>query len=251
MTEKHTQERFIFLDTETTGQDAKSGDRIIEIGCIEVIDGKLTGKTFHKYLNPEGKKSDPKALMVHGITDDFLLDKPTFRSISDELRAFLTGATVFIHNKDFDVGFLNAEFARIEKPSLWDFCTVECTFQLAQGFFPNQRNSLKALCQRLEVDDSERSLHGALLDASLLTEVFLKMTKDAEPFVDDEVLATQKRSPVSRIQNRLNHGVSIQPSEQSILEHENYLANLEKEIKTKPQFLLPSQSNNSTIKPKI
>lgn len=251
MIEKHTQERLVFLDTETTGQDPKSGDRIIEIGCVEVIDRKPTGRIFHKYLNPEGKKSDPKAFMVHGITDESLLDKPTFRAISDELREFLTGATVFIHNKDFDVGFLNAEFARIEKPSLWDFCTVECTFQLAQGFFPNQRNSLKALCQRLEVDDSGRSLHGALLDTNLLIEVFLKMTKDAEPFVDDEVLATQKRLPVSRIQNRLNHGVSIQLPEQALLEHETYLANLEKEIKTKPQFLLPPQIKTIPNKPKI
>lgn len=239
-------ERIVILDTETTGQDHKTGDRIVEIGCIELVDRVPTGRVFHKYLNPEGRKSHPKALQVHGLTDEFLADKPTFRSIAGELREFLEGSTVLIHNKEFDVGFLNAEFARIEKPSLWDFCDVECTLELAQSFFPNQRCSLDKLCERLEVDNSGRSLHGALLDAQLLLEVFLKMTKDAEPFIDDEALSKKKRPPIARVTQRHSSGILVSPTQEDLHKHQQYLENLEKEYKVRPVEFSLSESGTPT-----
>lgn len=222
--------RLIILDTETTGQDAKRGDRVIEIGCVELIDRQPTGKTFHRYINPEGRKSEPGALKVHGITDESLLDKPPFKLIADELIDFLRGAQILIHNADFDTTFLNEEFKRCGRPQLWEFATVECTYKIAHSFYPGSMNGLNKLCERLGVDNSKRTVHGALLDAELLRDVYLKMTADAEPFVNDEELAKKPRGPLVRIAaGRSPRLLTI--SDASLEAHATYLQKLEKDAK--------------------
>ena len=169
--------RQICLDTETTGLAAESGDRIIEIGCIEMNDRRLTGRTFHHYVNPE-RPSHPDALRVHGITDEFLADKPLFASVAAALGEFVDGAEVVIHNAAFDLGFLNAEFRRLGLPLFQQqVMRVTDSLLMAREMFPGKSNSLDALCKRLEVDNTQRDLHGALLDAGLLAEVYLRMTR--------------------------------------------------------------------------
>lgn len=178
--------RQIFLDTETTGLSAESGDRIIEIGCIEMVNRRLTGNERHWYLNPE-RSSHPDAVRVHGLTDEFLADKPLFASVADELIEFLRDAEIVIHNADFDVGFLDAELGRLGKPGVREVvAAVSDTLLMAREMFPGKRNSLDALCQRLEVDNSNRTLHGALLDAGLLAEVYIRLTRGQESLVIDE-----------------------------------------------------------------
>ena len=181
--------RQIFLDTETTGLNADSGDRIIEIGCVEMLNRRLSGRNLHFYLNPE-RSSHEDAVKVHGLTDEFLADKPLFASIVDELMDYLAGAEILIHNASFDVGFLNAELRRLGRP---DFETqvgpVTDTLLLAREMFPGKSNSLDALCKRLEVDNSSRNLHGALLDAGLLAEVYIRMTRGQDSLVIDEIEA--------------------------------------------------------------
>jgi len=169
--------RQIVLDTETTGLEHSAGHRIIEIGCVELIDRQLTGNNLHRYLQPD-REIDEGAIEVHGITNEFLLDKPHFADIVDEMMDFLRGAELIIHNAPFDVGFLNAELARI-KPNpgtIADHCTVTDTLVMARKKHPGQRNSLDALCKRYGIDNSGRDLHGALLDAELLADVYLFMT---------------------------------------------------------------------------
>jgi DNA polymerase III subunit epsilon len=169
--------RQVFLDTETTGLNAEGGDRIVEIGCIELFNRRSTGKTLHHYINPQ-RSSHPDAVRVHGITDDFLADKPLFASIADELLAFVADAEVIAHNASFDVGFLNAELDRLGRGKFAEHAgSVTDSLQLAREMFPGKSNSLDALCKRLEVDSSQREKHGALLDASLLAEVYLRMTR--------------------------------------------------------------------------
>ena len=178
--------RQIFLDTETTGLSAESGDRIIEIGCIEMVNRRLTGNNRHWYLNPE-RSSHPDAVRVHGLTDEFLADKPLFASVADDLIEFLTDAEIVIHNADFDVGFLDAELGRLGKPGVREVvAAVSDTLLMAREMFPGKRNSLDALCQRLEVDNSNRTLHGALLDAGLLAEVYIRLTRGQESLVIDD-----------------------------------------------------------------
>lgn len=169
--------RQVFLDTETTGLAAAQGDRIIEIGLIEMVNRRLTGRMLHHYLNP-GRSSHPDALKVHGLTDEFLADKPPFERIVDELLAFVEGAEVIIHNADFDLGFLDAEFTRLGRPPFARHVPrITDSLLLAREIFPGKGNSLDALCRRLEVDNSGRDLHGALLDAGLLAEVYIRMTR--------------------------------------------------------------------------
>ena len=177
--------RQIFLDTETTGLSADAGDRIIEIGCIELDNRRLTGRTLHHYVNP-GRSSHPDALRVHGITDEFLADKPPFASVAEEFLAFVDGAEIIIHNASFDVAFIDAELARLRRPAL-GACVdkVSDSLLLAREMFPGKSNSLDALCKRLEVDNSRRDLHGALLDAGLLAEVYLRMTRGHGSLVID------------------------------------------------------------------
>lgn len=168
--------RQIVLDTETTGLEPQEGHRIIEIGCLELIDRRLSGRQFHRYINPE-RSVESGALNVHGLSDDFLADKPLFAEIADEFIDFIRGAELLIHNASFDVGFLDSELARLEgSPRIADLAEVMDTLMLARDLHPGQRNSLDALCRRYEVDNSNRTLHGALLDSELLAEVYLMMT---------------------------------------------------------------------------
>ncbi|MGE0357645.1 MAG: DNA polymerase III subunit epsilon [Burkholderiales bacterium] len=168
--------RRIFLDTETTGLDPAEGHRVIEIACVEVFDRRPTGRNFHRYLNPE-REIDAGAINIHGLTPDFLADKPRFADVADEFVEFVEGAELLIHNAAFDTGFLDAEFARVERPGLATLCAVTDTLALAREMHPGKRNSLDALCERYRVDNSRRSLHGALLDAQLLLDVWLAMTR--------------------------------------------------------------------------
>jgi DNA polymerase-3 subunit epsilon len=178
--------RQIFLDTETTGLSPENGDRIIEIGCLEMVNRRMTGHNLHHYLNPD-RSSHPDALKVHGLTDAFLADKPRFADIAPALREYLAGAEVIIHNAGFDVGFLDAEFARLGLPPLADtVARVTDSLLMARERFPGKANSLDALCKRLEVDNTHRSLHGALLDAGLLAEVYVRMTRGQGSLVIDD-----------------------------------------------------------------
>jgi DNA polymerase-3 subunit epsilon len=168
--------RQIVLDTETTGLEPQEGHRIIEIGCLELIDRRLSGRQFHRYINPE-RPVESDALNVHGLSDEFLADKPRFEEIAGEFMDFIRGAELLIHNASFDVGFLDSELARLEgEPKVADMAEVLDTLMLARDLHPGQRNSLDALCRRYEVDNSNRTLHGALLDSELLAEVYLMMT---------------------------------------------------------------------------
>ena len=178
--------RQIFLDTETTGLNAESGDRIIEIGCVEMLNRRLSGRNLHFYLNPE-RSSHEDAVKVHGLTDEFLADKPLFAAIVDELMDYLAGAEILIHNAAFDVGFLNAELKRLARPAFEaQVSQISDTLLMAREMFPGKSNSLDALCKRLEVDNASRSLHGALLDAGLLAEVYIRMTRGQDALVIDE-----------------------------------------------------------------
>ena len=169
--------RQIFFDTETTGLDADKGDRIVEIGCLEMVDRRLTGRHLHLYLNPE-RSSHPDALKVHGLTDAFLAGKPRFGEVADELLDFLRGAELVIHNAAFDIGFVNAELKRLRRGAIHEVVAkVTDSLLMAREMFPGKANSLDALCRRLEVDNSSRTLHGALLDAGLLAEVYIRMTR--------------------------------------------------------------------------
>lgn len=167
--------RQVVLDTETTGIGAEKGHRIIEIGCVELIDRKLTGRHYHQYINPE-RPSDEEAVAVHGITDEFLADKPLYAQVAQSFYEFIEGAELVIHNAPFDVGFMDAEFRRINYPMTNSFCTVLDTLVMARDMHPGQRNSLDALCKRYGIDNSHRELHGALLDAEILADVYLMMT---------------------------------------------------------------------------
>jgi DNA polymerase-3 subunit epsilon len=177
--------RQIVLDTETTGLSAETGDRIIEIGCVELVARKLTGANKHFYLNPD-RDSHADALKVHGITREFLLDKPRFASVVDELLAYLEGAQLIIHNAPFDLGFLDKELELVGRPPLRTVIgSVIDTVVMAKEMFPGKRNSLDALCDRLGVDNSNRTLHGALLDAELLADVYINMTRGQDALLID------------------------------------------------------------------
>ena len=168
--------RQIILDTETTGLEPSNGHRIIEIGCVELIDRRLSGNHFHQYLNPEREIEDG-ALEVHGISREFLRDKPLFAEVAEDLLEFIEGAELIIHNAPFDIGFLDCELSLLERTDrMSDHVTVLDTLELARDLHPGQRNSLDALCKRYEVDNSSRTLHGALLDAEILADVYLAMT---------------------------------------------------------------------------
>ncbi len=173
--------RQIVLDTETTGLEPSQGHRIIEIGCVELVNRRLTGNTFHKYLNPE-RKVDDGAIEIHGLTNEFLADKPYFADIYDEFIEFVRGSELVIHNAPFDVGFLNheikllAELSAQNPDKLESSCTILDTLKLARDKHPGQKNNLDALCRRYYIDNSNRQLHGALLDSEILADVYLAMT---------------------------------------------------------------------------
>lgn len=173
--------RQIVMDTETTGIDPKEGHRIIEIGAVEVVNRRLTGRTYHQYINPQ-RAIDPEAMAVHGITDERVANEPVFGEIAEAFWAFIEGAELVIHNAPFDVGFMNAEFTRLKNdggPTIGPVeagCPVLDTLKMARHMHPGQRNSLDALCKRYDIDNSTRTLHGALLDSEILAEVYLAMT---------------------------------------------------------------------------
>lgn len=178
--------RQIFFDTETTGLEAERGDRIIEIGCVEMVNRQLTGNNLHLYINPE-RASHEDALRVHGLTEQFLSDKPKFAEIVDQLLAFLAGAELVIHNAPFDIGFVNAELKRLKRGVLTDHVAgVRDTLLMARDLFPGKANSLDALCRRLEVDNTKRVLHGALLDAELLADVYIRLTRGQDALLMDD-----------------------------------------------------------------
>ena len=193
--------RQIVLDTETTGLSAEGGDRIIEIGCVELVRRKLTGNNRHFYLNP-GRDSHPDALRIHGISNEFLRDKPVFGAVAEELMAYLQGTEIIIHNAPFDVGFLNKELELIGRPALRQcVAQVTDTLAMAKEMFPGKRNSLDALCDRLEVDNSGRTLHGALLDAELLADVYINLTRGQEALlmVEENAGAHGSATPMARM----------------------------------------------------
>ena len=175
--------RQIILDTETTGLEVRQGHRLIEIACIEMVERRLTGRHYQTYLNPD-RRIDEGARQVTGIEDEFLLDKPRFAEVADEFLAFIDGAELVIHNASFDVGFLDAELAMLSNGSgsIGDRCSVLDTLKMARELYPGQRNSLDALCKRLGVDNSRRDLHGGLIDAQLLGDVYLAMTSGQVAF---------------------------------------------------------------------
>ncbi len=178
--------RQIVLDTETTGLSAQNGDRIIEIGCVELMHRKLTGNNLHFYVNPE-RDSHEDALKVHGISNEFLRDKPTFGLVAEELLGYLQGAELIIHNAPFDIGFLNKELERLGRPPMHSAIeSVIDTLVMAKDMFPGKRNGLDALCDRLGVDNSTRTLHGALLDAELLADVYINMTRGQNALVMEQ-----------------------------------------------------------------
>jgi DNA polymerase-3 subunit epsilon len=171
--------RRIVLDTETTGLEPAEGHRIIEVACLELSGRRPTGRHFHRYVNPE-RAIDLAATEVHGLTTEDLADKPKFAEVAEEFLEFVAGAELLIHNAEFDVGFLNAELERIGRPRLDTVCTVADTLTFARELHPGKKNSLDALCERYAVDHSKRTLHGALLDAQLLADVWIAMTRGQE-----------------------------------------------------------------------
>ena len=177
--------RQIVLDTETTGLSPADGDRLVEIGCVELLERRLTGRHLHIYLNPE-RDSSEEALRIHGLTSAFLADKPKFRDVAQQLIDFVQDAEVIIHNAAFDVGFLDMELNRVGRPAFSSHVAlVTDTLLMAKQMYPGKRNSLDALCDRLDVDNSGRTLHGALLDAELLADVYINMTRGQEALAID------------------------------------------------------------------
>ena len=186
MNKREFANRIVVLDTETTGLNPQEGHRIIEIGCVELVKRRLTGKRFHAYINPD-RIIDEGAIAVHGITNQFLDDKAHFEQIVDDFIAFIRGAELVIHNAPFDVGFINHEFSRLKNKAgtVEDLCEVFDTLAYARKKHPGQRNSLDALCKRYGIDNSHRDLHGALLDAEILADVFLLMTGGQSSLLDE------------------------------------------------------------------
>ena len=220
--------RQIFLDTETTGLSADSGDRIIEIGCVELLNRKLTGNNLHFYLNP-GRDSHEEALKVHGITTEFLKDKPKFSVVADELLAYLQDAEVIIHNAAFDVGFLNKELELIGRPALTGLVgSVTDTLVMAKEMFPGKRNSLNALCDRLGVDNSGRILHGALLDAELLADVYICLTRGQDALLMDSGPEQSDGSVVVSLDLRIFDLPVLAANDEEITAHHDVLKQIDK-----------------------
>ncbi|CAN5384447.1 DNA polymerase III subunit epsilon [soil metagenome] len=224
--------RQIVLDTETTGLNPRTGDRIIEVGCVEIVNRRLSGRTLHHYVNP-GRSSDPEALAVHGITDDFLADKPGFEAIVDELLAFCAGAEIVIHNASFDVAFLDEELRRLERTHFKSGChSVIDTYELSKRLEPGKRHSLDAMCDRYGVSNARRNLHGALLDAELLAEVYLAMTRGQESLVID--LGTSGVAGVARVDFSLFELIVVPASAEELKIHEQLLDGLERQTRRAP-----------------
>ncbi len=223
--------RQIVLDTETTGLEPKEGHRIIEIGCVELVNRKLTGNDFHLYLNPD-RNIDAKAIEVHGISNEFLQDKPHFYDIDEKFMAYLQGAQLIIHNAPFDVGFINHELALLKKhyTTLTDYCTIEDTLVMARLKHPGQRNNLDALCKRYNIDNTSRTLHGALLDAQILAKVYLAMTGGQVKLALDfdtkehETMSNGTSTSQSAIKTKV-----IYANKEELKAHQQYVALLKKQ----------------------
>ncbi len=223
--------RQIFLDTETTGLSAEGGDRLIEIGCLEMVNRRLTGNHLHLYVNPE-RSSSEDAFKVHGISDQFLADKPRFAEVAEQLLAYVAGAEVIIHNAAFDVGFIDAELRRAGRGALREHVAkVTDSLLMAREMFPGKSNSLDALCRRLEVDNTHRTLHGALLDAGLLAEVYIRMTRGQDSLVIDAGAAASSAGPAvaeAAADFRGLELIAVTPTWEELAAHEAVLADLDK-----------------------
>lgn len=224
--------RQIVLDTETTGLDWRNGDRVIEIGCVELMNRNLTGRHYHVYINPE-RGIDAEAVNVHGITEEFLADKPKFRDIVHEFVDFVREAELIIHNASFDVGFLNHELSLLGQPRLDAICSgVIDTLKMAKEQNPGKKASLDALCDRYAIDNASRTLHGALLDAELLADVYLAMTRGQESLImaleeEPAVSGTDEGGgPIERAPL-----IVLRPSEDELAEHERVLQDIAKGTK--------------------
>ncbi len=231
--------RQVILDTETTGLEAAQGHRVIEIGCVELVNRRPTGNAFHRYLNPE-RPIDPGAQAVHGLSLEFLSAHPVFKEVVDEFVAFVTGAELIIHNAPFDVGFIDHEFGRLPPPQrlLTDSCTILDTLVMAKQLHPGQRNSLDALCKRYGVDAASRELHGALLDARLLADVYLAMTGGQGALsLAAERPKPAKSSAVTIAKRRQSLVIPvIRASDEELAAHEHALDTLVKASKGKCLF---------------
>jgi DNA polymerase-3 subunit epsilon len=224
--------RQIVLDTETTGLDPAMGHRVIEIGALELLNRQPTGATFHVYLNPD-REIDAGAVAVHGLTNEFLADKPRFPDVMRDLLEFVREAELVIHNAPFDVGFLNAELLKLNEGPVKRYCTVLDTLKLAKDLHPGQKNNLDALCRRYEVDNSGRAFHGALLDAQLLAEVYLAMTRGQETLGID--MATPAQTQAATLVRRGGLKV-VRADEAERHSHAAYLAAMAKECGEAPSW---------------
>ena len=225
--------RQLILDTETTGLNARTGDRILELGCVELVNRRLTGNNLHFYINPE-RDSDPGALAVHGLTTEFLSDKPKFAEIADQFRDFVQGADLIIHNAPFDISFLDAEFALLGLPKVSTYCgEIIDTLARAKQMFPGKRNSLDALCDRFGISNAHRTLHGALLDSELLAEVYLAMTRGQESLVIDMLGESHANGDANapRISLHTLDLVVLAASDEEIAAHQAVLDGLDKQVK--------------------
>jgi DNA polymerase-3 subunit epsilon len=222
--------RQIVLDTETTGLNPRTGDRVIEVGCVELHNRMLTGNNFHRYINPE-RDSEEGALAVHGLTTEFLRDKPKFAEIAQELRDYIQGAEVIIHNAPFDLGFLNHEFKLLGLPTFTEHCSgVIDTLVNAKEMHPGKRNSLDALCDRYGVSNAHRKLHGALLDAELLADVYLSMTRGQNSmWMEAEEESTSAGGLLEAVP--LAAIIVLAATADEVAEHENVLGGLDKAVK--------------------
>lgn len=220
--------RQIFLDTETTGLYPDQGHRIIEIGAVEAINRRVTGNNYHQYLNPE-REIDEGAQAVHGISTEFLQDKPLFTSVSEAFIEYIEGAELIIHNAPFDVGFLNAELGRLGLKPVEAICDrITDTLKMAKDARPGQRNNLDALCKHFEIDNSRRTLHGALLDAELLAEVYMALTRGQDSLMIDLDTPQMRQTPIAASKQRQLK--VIMADEDEMLAHKNYLKALDKTL---------------------
>lgn len=225
--------RQIFLDTETTGLSPESGDRVIEIGCVELHNRKITGNNKHFYLNPERPNSED-AVKIHGLTDEFLADKPLFSAVAEEFVEYCRGAEIVIHNAAFDVGFLNEELRRLGKPAFTTYvASVTDSWHMAREMFPGKSNSLDALCRRLEIDNSSRTLHGALLDAGLLCEVYVRLTRGQDSLIMDVSDTSGEAGEAIVVDFSQFELMVLQPSEEELACHAALLEGLDKASKGK------------------
>lgn len=219
--------RQIVLDTETTGLEPELGHRIIEIAGVELVNRRFTGNDFHRYVNPE-RESEPGALEVHGLSSEFLNDKPRFRDVASELLDYVAGAELVIHNSAFDVAFLNRELDLADLKPLTDYCTgIVDTLRLAKDLHPGKRNSLDALCERYQVDNSARTLHGALLDARLLAEVYLAMTRGQESLAM-EVESTVAAGPAGEVARGQLDLIILRATDEELIAHGKQLEEIDK-----------------------